>query len=357
MAAIELIEATKSWDNHPAVDQVSFAVEEGTFVVLLGPSGCGKSTTLRLIAGLESVTSGRVLIGGQDVTDKPPSARRLSMVFQSYALFPHLDVAENIVFGLKVRKIAPDERRARLARVAELVGLAELLHRKPAQLSGGQRQRVALARAIIAENPICLMDEPLSNLDAKLRHDMRGEIRALQLRLGMTVVYVTHDQTEAMSMADQVILLRDGRIEQVGTPDRLYNLPATTFTAGFIGMPPMNLLDLADGPDGAVIAGSDGPAVLDGPGNGLRLGIRPEHITLCQTGGMAAQLAWSDYLGADTIVTARLGGQSVTLRVPGRLDPAGDQPVRLIWPPDMVHIFDSKTGERIVGRQARAMAA
>ena len=290
MAAIELLAVTKSWGDATAVDRVSFAVEDGSFVVLLGPSGCGKSTTLRLIAGLEQVTDGQVVIAGQDVTHRPPSARRLSMVFQSYALFPHLDVAENIVFGLKVRKTPASERAERLARVAEIVGLSELLHRKPAQLSGGQRQRVALARAIIAENPICLMDEPLSNLDAKLRHDMRGEIRALQQRLGMTVVYVTHDQTEAMSMADQVILLRDGQIEQAGTPDHLYDQPATTFAASFIGTPPMNLLDLADGPDGAVIAGSDGLPVLDGPGQGYRLGIRPEHIEIDERGGVPAEL-------------------------------------------------------------------
>ena len=357
MAAIELLEVTKAWGDSTAVDRVSFAVEDGSFVVLLGPSGCGKSTTLRLIAGLEQVTSGQVMIAGQDVTDRPPSARRLSMVFQSYALFPHLDVAENIVFGLKVRKTPAAERAARLARVAEIVGLSELLGRKPAQLSGGQRQRVALARAIIAENPICLMDEPLSNLDAKLRHDMRGEIRSLQQRLAMTVVYVTHDQTEAMSMADQVILLRDGRIEQAGTPDQLYDRPATTFAAGFIGTPPMNLLELADGPEGAVIAGSIGQTVLEGSGQGVRLGIRPEHIELAETGGVPAELVWADYLGADTIVTARLGSQELLVRAPGRIGEIAGRRVTLRWAPDKVHIFDGATGQRLEGRQARATAA
>ena len=224
MSTIELAGVTKAWGGTVAVDDVSFTVEEGSFVVLLGPSGCGKSTTLRMIAGLETVSAGRVLIAGRDVTDMPPSERNISMVFQSYALFPHLDVAENIVFGLKVRKPPAAERNDRLARVAEIVGLSELLDRRAAQLSGGQRQRVALARAIIAENPICLMDEPLSNLDAKLRHDMRGEIRSLQQRLGMTVVYVTHDQSEAMSMADKVILLRDGRIAAAGL-DVFWNEP------------------------------------------------------------------------------------------------------------------------------------
>jgi len=212
MSDIALEGASKHYGTARAVDDVSFEAAAGSFLVLLGPSGCGKSTTLRLIAGLEEPTAGRVRIGGRDVTRDPPSSRHISMVFQSYALFPHLDVAENIVFGLKVRGVAAGERRRRLQRVAELVGLGGLLKRRPAQLSGGQRQRVALARAIIAENPVCLMDEPLSNLDAQLRHEMRVEIRALQQRLGMTVIYVTHDQIEAMSMADRIVLMRDGAV-------------------------------------------------------------------------------------------------------------------------------------------------
>ncbi|MEY4211956.1 MAG: sn-glycerol-3-phosphate import ATP-binding protein UgpC, partial [Pseudomonadota bacterium] len=204
MSTIELDLVSKRWDDTVAVNQVSFEVAEGSFAVLLGPSGCGKSTTLRLVAGLEQVSDGRIRIGGRDVTHEPPAARRLAMVFQSYALFPHLSVAENILFGLKVRKVAADERSRRLDRVARLLGLGDLLARKPAQLSGGQQQRVALGRAIIAEAPVCLMDEPLSNLDARLRHDMRRELRALQQSLGITMLYVTHDQVEAMSMADQV---------------------------------------------------------------------------------------------------------------------------------------------------------
>ena len=357
MSAIELVAVSKAWGDTIAVDEVSFAVEEGSFVVLLGPSGCGKSTTLRLIAGLESVSAGTVYIAGRDVTGKPPSERKISMVFQSYALFPHLNVEENIVFGLKVRKTPAAERVERLKTVAEIVGLAELLHRRPAQLSGGQRQRVALARAIISENPICLMDEPLSNLDAKLRHDMRGEIRSLQQRLGVTVVYVTHDQSEAMSMADHVILLRDGQIEQAGTPDQLYDRPETLFTAGFIGTPPVNLLDLADGPEGAVIAGLGGRPVLGGPGEGLKLGIRPEHIEISASGGLPAELEWFDYLGADTIVTARAGKQSILVRVPGRFGAAEGKKVNLVWAPEKVHVFDAASGRRVNGRQALAMAA
>ncbi len=250
-------------------------------LVLLGPSGCGKSTTLRLIAGLEVATAGRIAIGGVDVTHLPPAERRLSMVFQSYALFPHLSVAENIIFGLRVRRVAAAERGARLDRVATLLGLDGLLARKPSQLSGGQQQRVALGRALIAETPVCLMDEPLSNLDAQLRLEMRREIRSLQQSLGITMVYVTHDQTEAMTHG------RPGdpaprRPRRAGRarPTELYARPATAFTARFIGTPPMNLLTLADGAGGAVIAGTDGPPLLAAPGAGLLLGVRPEDVRL-----------------------------------------------------------------------------
>src|SRR4030095_2884486 len=233
MSAISVQRVSKLWGTTKAVDEVSFDVPAGKLVVLLGPSGCGKSTTLRLIAGLEAVSAGRISIGGTDVTDLAPSRRSVAMVFQSYALFPHLSVAENIVFGLKVRRVPAAERAKRLARVAELLGLGALLERRPSQLSGGQQQRVALGRAIIAEKPVCLMGEPLSNLDAQLRADMRREIRTLQQTLGITMVYVTHDQTEAMTMADQVVLLRAGRVEQDATPADLYARPATVFAARF----------------------------------------------------------------------------------------------------------------------------
>ena len=351
-AEIALERVSKHWGGTRAVDDISFEVPPNRFVVLLGPSGCGKSTTLRLIAGLEEVTSGRILIHNVDVTALPPSSRRLSMVFQSYALFPHLSVAENIVFGLKVRRVDPHARRERLSRVAALVGLSDLLERKPAQLSGGQRQRVALARAIIAEHPICLMDEPLSNLDARLRHDMRIEIHSLQRRLGMTVVYVTHDQVEAMSMADHIILMRDGRIEQEGDPEDLYSRPVSTFAAGFIGTPPMNLLELVDGAAGAAIAGGDGTAVLRGSGAGLKLGVRPEDIRLSETAGVPARLVNAEYLGADTIVTARIGKQSFLVRVAGRVRVAAEQPVCLGWRSRDAHVFETTSGRRVEGREA-----
>jgi sn-glycerol 3-phosphate transport system ATP-binding protein len=326
---IVLDNVTKRFGAVTAVDRVSFRAEKGKFVVLLGPSGCGKSTLLRLIAGLEGVSDGTISIEGRDVTHLDPTRRRISMVFQSYALFPHLTVAENIVFGLRVRKLPAQERAARLERVAELVGLAKQLDRKPQQLSGGQRQRVALARAIVSQNPICLMDEPLSNLDAQLRHEMRVEIRALQRRLGMTVVYVTHDQVEAMSMADHVVLLREGRIEQEGTPAQLYARPATTFAARFIGTPAMNLVPLS--------------SLRPGAAAGLTAGIRPEHITLNSNGSAVhATVMSAEYHGADTIVSAELNGASLLVRAPGQVDLAAGSQVKLGWEPAAVHIFDSE---------------
>jgi sn-glycerol 3-phosphate transport system ATP-binding protein len=326
MSAISVRRVSKRWGSITAVDDVSFEVPVGTLVVLLGPSGCGKSTTLRLIAGLESVSGGRIHIGGEDVTDLPPSRRTIAMVFQSYALFPHLNVRENLVFGLKVRRVPAMERAERLARVADLLGLAALLDRKPSQLSGGQQQRVALGRAIIAEKPVCLMDEPLSNLDAQLRAEMRREIRALQQKLGMTMVYVTHDQTEAMTMADQIILLRAGRIEQDATPATLYARPATVFAARFIGTPPMNVI-------------SDGDAIL--------LGVRPEDVRFADAGGRAARVVAVEYLGADSIVTCAVGAETVAARLPGRAELSAGEMVRLTWPPGAVHRFDAASGRRL----------
>ena len=292
MSAIELDRVEKSWGSARAVNNVSIKADEGSLLVLLGPSGCGKSTTLRLIAGLEQPDSGTVRIGGVDVTALSPAERKIAMVFQSYALFPHLSVAENIVFGLRVRGVSRAERDSRLQRVSDIVGLSHLLERKPSQLSGGQRQRVALGRAIIAEARVCLMDEPLSNLDAKLRHEMRTEIRALQQRLGMTMVYVTHDQTEAMTMADRVVLMRDGHVEQNGPPEELYSRPATAFTARFIGTPPMNLI-----PDG-----------------GKTIGIRPEHIRIVSQDGRPARVRSVEHLGADSIVICEIDGQPIAVR-------------------------------------------
>jgi sn-glycerol 3-phosphate transport system ATP-binding protein len=309
---IRLERVTKRWDATTAVDDISFDVTPGQFVILLGPSGCGKSTTLRMIAGLEEASDGRIHIGERDVTLLPPGDRGLSMVFQSYALFPHLSVADNIVFGLRSRKVPKAEQRERLARVAELVDLTDYLDRKPAKLSGGQRQRVALARSIISEHPICLMDEPLSNLDARLRSDMRREIKALQSRLNMTVIYVTHDQVEAMSMGDRVILMQHGKIVQDGTPDELYNRPASAFAASFIGSPAMNLLPLVAGETGAVIEGEPSTPVAPMEAAGGHLGVRPEDIELrpAASPGVPAKVVSEEYLGADTIAYVEVGAHT-----------------------------------------------
>ena len=323
VSQISVQNVSKSWGATPAVGNVSFEAAVASLVVLLGPSGCGKSTTLRLIAGLEQVSSGRILIGGNDVTALPPAQRRIAMVFQSYALFPHLTVAENILFGLRVRKVPAADRTCRLARV----GLETLLARKPSQLSGGQQQRVALGRAIIAETPVCLMDEPLSNLDAQLRAEMRREIRALQQKLGITMVYVTHDQSEAMSMADQVILMRDGRVEQAAPPDALYARPATTFAARFIGTPPMNIL----------------PAAPDK--GGLLFGVRPEDVTLGDV-GIPVRVQSSEFLGADTVVTCAYGNHTLAARVPGKAGFAAGDAIHARWRGEHVHVFDAASGAR-----------
>jgi sn-glycerol 3-phosphate transport system ATP-binding protein len=355
LSAISVQHVSRLWGTTRAVDDVSFEAAAGRMLVLLGPSGCGKSTTLRLIAGLEAVSSGRIRIGDVDVTDLPPSRRRVSMVFQSYALFPHLNAAENIVFGLRVRKVSAAERAQRLQRVAALLGLERLLERKPSQLSGGQQQRVALGRAIIAETPVCLMDEPLSNLDAQLRQEMRREIRGLQQKLGITMVYVTHDQTEAMSMADQVILLRDGRVEQDAAPAALYARPATVFAARFIGTPPMNLLPLADRPQGAVVHGTDGPRMIEGRGAGLLLGVRPEDVRLADGGGLKVQVTAVEYLGADSILTCAAGSEALAVRCHGRVGASPGAFVSLGWAPDAVHVFDAATGRRRDGVLAAAV--
>jgi sn-glycerol 3-phosphate transport system ATP-binding protein len=350
MSAISAEGISKHWTTSEgrvhAVDRLSFDLEPGTLNVLLGPSGCGKSTTLRLIAGLEQADGGRIRIADHDVTDLPPAQRNIAMVFQSYALFPHLSVAENIIFGLRVRKIGTGEIAKRLKRVAELLGLAQLLDRKPGQLSGGQQQRVALGRAIIAEAPVCLMDEPLSNLDAQLRQEMRSEIRSLQRTLGITMVYVTHDQVEAMSMADRVILLNAGRIEQNATPVELYETPANTFVARFIGTPPMNLLPLAEGADGAVIDGSSGPAVAPIDCAGLTLGLRPEHITLLHGQGVPAMVAAVEYLGADSLVTCRLGNATLAARVGGSVGLGPGDTAWLSWAGSAQHLFERDGSRR-----------
>lgn len=335
MSRVQLDHVSKIWDTRAAVDEVSITAPTGSFVALLGPSGCGKSTTLRLVAGLETPTSGRVLIGDRDVTLVPPAQRGLSMVFQSYALFPHLTVAENIIFGLKVRRVRPAERERRLARAAEMLGLTEYLDRRPAALSGGQRQRIALGRAIVAEAPVCLMDEPLSNLDAQLRQQMRSEIRALQQRLGMTMIYVTHDQVEAMTMADHVVLMNQGRVEQQGVPAELYEHPASVFAASFIGAPAMNLFA-----PGTLPHGLDAPEAT--------LGVRPEQIQLDEPGkGLPAQVQAVEYLGAETLIICTVRDTRITSRRPGRVPVRPGEAVSLAWAAADQHFFDPTSGRRL----------
>ncbi|TJZ82888.1 ABC transporter ATP-binding protein [Paracoccus hibiscisoli] len=334
MPILTLDALTKSWGDTPVLRDLSLQVREGEFVALLGPSGCGKSTTLRLIAGLEAPTSGAIRLDGRDVTATPPAQRGISMVFQSYALFPHLTVGQNITFGLSVRGESRRAQADKLARVAPLLGLDRLLDRRPAQLSGGQQQRVALGRALIAEAPICLLDEPLSNLDASLRAEMRAEIRALQRRLGLTMIFVTHDQTEAMSMADRVALLRDGRLEQFDTPHALYARPASSFVARFIGAPPMNVLTVADlGQAGAHLP------------QDVLAGLRPEDIALAPQ-GMPGQVVQLEYFGADSILSVDIGGPHVAVRLQGRPGIGPGRAVHLGWGADALHLFDATTGLR-----------
>ncbi|MBX3597733.1 MAG: ABC transporter ATP-binding protein [Rhizobiaceae bacterium] len=347
MSGIEIRNLCKQWAAFAAVQDVSFEVLPGKLTVLLGPSGCGKSTTLRLIAGLEMATSGQIRIGGRDVTWLPPAQRGLSMVFQSYALFPHLTVAENITFGLDVRKVPKKEKKERLEYAAQILGLDALLHRRPSQLSGGQQQRVALGRAIVAKASVCLMDEPLSNLDAQLRHDMRAEIKSLQRSLGMTMVYVTHDQVEAMSLADEIILMRAGKIEQRAAPADLYSTPVSTFAARFIGTPAMSILSLADGAHGAVISGTQGPALFGGKGEGFLLGIRPEQIRDDPDGPIDAKVRSVDYHGADSILDCIIGDQTLQVRVEGVRRYGADEAIRLGWDPQAMHIFEAESERRV----------
>ena len=324
----------KRWNGQLGVENISLVIPRGAFIALLGPSGCGKSTTLRLLSGLELPDEGQIVIDGRDVTKAAPSERNLSMVFQSYALFPHLSVAENVVFGLKVRKVGAADRREKLKRALEITGLLGYEDRKPGELSGGQRQRVALARAIVANQPLCLMDEPLSNLDAKLRASVRKDIKKLQIDLGITVVYVTHDQTEAMSMADMVVLMKDGHIQQTGTPEELYYKPANTFVAEFVGAPPMALID------GSALPGFTGAA---------RIGLRAENVEVAEagTGRMTCKVSECEFLGSETFIgLSHPGASGLTVSLPGlRNIPAGEE-MEISFSDSDLHFFDS-AGQRL----------
>jgi len=326
----------KRWNGQLGVEGISLDIPEGSFTALLGPSGCGKSTTLRLLAGLELPDEGQIFIDGKDVTTSAASDRNLSMVFQSYALFPHLSVAENVVFGLKVRRVPKKERQEKLHRALEITGLLGYENRKPGELSGGQRQRVALARAIVAGQRLCLMDEPLSNLDAKLRNSVRKDIKKLQRDLGITVVYVTHDQTEAMSMADTVVLMKDGHIQQVGTPENLYNSPNNTFVAEFVGAPPMALI---------------GTDALSGFEHGKTIGVRAENIKIVPKGEgrLSCTVNESEFLGSETLIGLNhVDAAGLCVLKPGlSMMSEGDQ-IDITFNDEHLHVFDA-AGQRLAG--------
>lgn len=342
--AIHLNDIYKSWGPQPVIQGLDLRIMRGQLTALLGPSGCGKSTLLRIIAGLESIDQGHIAIKGQDQTHALPAERQLSMVFQSYALFPHLSVAENILFGLTVRKVNKVERNRRLQEALKLTNLNGLEQRKPAELSGGQRQRVALARSIVSGHDICLMDEPLSNLDAKLRHSVRHEIRDLQQRLGMTVVYVTHDQTEALGMADHIVLLNQGQIAQQGTAQQLYTEPANTFAASFIGNPPMMLIA------SNLLPVQQWQALHSKPAEHCTIGVRPEHLQLVapRTDLLTVKVLQQEFQGAESYVYVQLPNEeSLIVRSSTERHYQSGQLLGLQWQDDRSHYFSTQTGMRL----------
>jgi multiple sugar transport system ATP-binding protein len=355
MAGVRYEQATRIYPGTelPAVDALRLEIADGEFMVLVGPSGSGKTTALRMLAGLEEVDAGAIYIGDRDVTDLPPKRRDVAMVFQNYALYPYLTVEANIGFPLKIAGVAKSERERRVRAVAELLGLTEFLARKPSQLSGGQRQRVAMGRAIVREPSVYLMDEPLSNLDAKLRVQMRGDIAALQARLETTTVYVTHDQAEAMTLGHRVAVLKDGQLQQCDTPRVLYERPANAFVAGFIGSPSMNLCTVPLGRNGAIslggtnipVAGVAAPARTS-----VVVGLRPEALELASE-GMAAQVDAIEELGADVYLfcTADVGGAPTKLvaRVDARRRPDRGERIALRPRPEEAHLFDALSGDRL----------
>ena len=348
MAQVTLEGVNKHYGSDQALFDISLDIPDGAFTVFVGPSGCGKSTLLRSIAGLEGISSGRIAIGGEDVTRAAPSDRNVAMVFQSYALYPHMTVRENMDFGMKVNNYDPKTRAERIAEAARILQLKDYLDRKPGQLSGGQRQRVAIGRAIVKQPRVFLFDEPLSNLDAKLRIQMRVELEALHRELGATMIYVTHDQVEAMTMADQIVVLNGGRIEQVGAPMELYHRPVSEFVAGFIGAPSMNFLDIAPAGGGLAYDGFSLPAPA-AAGAPARLGIRPEHIALTAPGQglLDATVRVTEILGGESFLYTRTGkGDEIVVRCEGETEArAGDQ-VGLGFPTARMHLFDA-SGRRL----------
>jgi len=351
MAEVRFDRATCIYDGTetPAVDSLDLHVEDGEFVVLVGPSGSGKTTALRMLAGLEEVTSGAVMIGGRDVTDDAPKERDVAMVFQNYALYPYLTVAANIGFPLKIARVKKDERERRVNEAAAMLGLTEYLHRKPGQLSGGQRQRVAMGRAIVRAASVFLMDEPLSNLDAKLRVQMRADIAALQSRLGVTTVYVTHDQSEAMTLGNRVAVMHDAKLQQFDAPRVLYERPVNTFVAGFIGSPAMNLVTVPVS-NGSVSLGGVAIPVPSGPRESVVVGVRPESLELASD-GIPAQVQVVEEIGADAFVfcTAEVAGEETKLVARAGAKHAPERGAHVFLRPSAedAHLFDPVDGMRL----------
>jgi multiple sugar transport system ATP-binding protein len=347
MASIELRGLTKRWGGFVAVDEMSLTIADQEFVVFLGPSGCGKTTTMRMIAGLEEATAGDILIDGKRVNDLDPKDRDIAMVFQSYALYPNMNVFENIRFPLKVRKVPESEHADRVRRAADMVELGPFMGRKPSELSGGQRQRVALARAIVRQPSVFLMDEPLSNLDAKLRVSTRAQIKNLSHELKVTTIYVTHDQIEAMTLADRVVVMRAGQVQQVGTPTQIYDRPANTFVAGFIGNPAMNLMD-GRMEAGVFIADATRIEGLGAPDGPITLGFRAEDARVtAHSGAITAPVYSMELLGDSTMVTVRAGGALVAVKAPKDYRIDIGQSVSIAIPTTACHLFNVKTGARL----------
>ena len=359
MAAVDLQGVTKSYDGRTTVIHgIDLQVRHGEFVVFVGPSGCGKSTLLRMIAGLEQISGGEVRIGEQRVNDLPPKQRDIAMVFQNYALYPHMTVFENMAYGLKIAKVPVEEIRTRVDKAARILEIGPYLQRRPREVSGGQRQRVAMGRAIVRQPQVFLFDEPLSNLDAKLRAQTRIEIQKLHRELGITSLFVTHDQVEAMTLAQRMIVMNAGRMEQIGTPEEVYTRPATTFVASFIGAPPMNLLEgTADG-NRFMAGGVSLPLPRSAPRAGpLLLGVRPEHTAFTPVGETprgARDAEWNlqvdvvEMLGAERLVYCRLGEQFFILRIEGTVRPPQPGERIAVHPdPDRLHWFDPQTRQRV----------
>jgi multiple sugar transport system ATP-binding protein len=353
MASVGIRDVRKAFGQTNVLHGVSVDIRDGEFVILVGPSGCGKSTLLRMIAGLENISGGEIRIGDRVVNDMPPKERDIAMVFQNYALYPHMTVRDNMAFSLKLRKAPKEEIEARVAKAAGILGLGALLERYPRQLSGGQRQRVAMGRAIVRDPQVFLFDEPLSNLDAKLRVAMRTEIKELHQRLKTTTVYVTHDQIEAMTMADKIVVMHDGLIEQIGAPLDLYDRPNNLFVAGFIGSPAMNFIPGRIQANGILSFQTDSGLSIpldrvpaSAHGKALILGVRPEHFTVSPD-GIPVEVVVVEPTGSETLLALRAGGQDLTCVFRERVLPRPGETIRIKPNPELVHLFDAASGARL----------